>query len=65
MELINGHKLKGKQVFLSVGRVDYIKGVPHRLAAFNLFLQRYPQYWQEERVVLIEIAIPTRQGEFE
>ena len=65
MELINGHKLKGKQVFLSVGRVDYIKGVPHRLAAFNLFLQRYPQYWQEERVVLIEIAIPTRQNVLE
>ena len=50
----------GKKLVLAVDRVDYTKGIPLRLASFEVFLRRYPEW--VGRVVLLQIAVPTREG---
>ena len=49
----------GKQVVLSVDRLDYTKGIPERIRAFSRFLEQNPQY--TEKVHLIIIAAPSRE----
>ncbi|WP_348632337.1 bifunctional alpha,alpha-trehalose-phosphate synthase (UDP-forming)/trehalose-phosphatase [Methanofollis sp. W23] len=51
-------KYGGRRVILSFDRLDYTKGIPQRLHAFDLFLQRHPEYRDE--VVLIVVAVPSR-----
>lgn len=51
-------KTMGTQVILSVDRLDYTKGIPERINAFNQFLTNYPEY--RERVTLILIVAPSR-----
>lgn len=49
----------GDQKFiLSIDRLDYSKGIPQRLQAFELFLEKYPEY--REKVSLIMIVVPSR-----
>jgi trehalose 6-phosphate synthase/phosphatase len=43
---------------LSIDRLDYSKGIPQRLEAFDAFLQKNPEY--KERVSLILVAVPSR-----
>ncbi|GME69740.1 unnamed protein product [[Candida] boidinii] len=60
-ERIENLKLKfGKDVQLIVGvdRLDYIKGVPQKLHAFEIFLETHPEFIG--KVVLIQIAVPSR-----
>jgi trehalose-6-phosphate synthase len=45
-------KFKGRKILIGVDRLDYIKGVPQKLHALELFLTKYPE-WQE-KVVLIQ-----------
>ena len=47
-----------KQVILSVDRLDYTKGILQRLEAFDLFLERHPEYCKQ--VTLLLIAVPSR-----
>ena len=56
------HEFSGKSVMVGVDRLDYMKGVPQKLRAFELFLKEHPEY--VGKVVLIQVAIPTR-GEVE
>ncbi len=56
------HEFKGKSVMVGVDRLDYTKGIPQKLRAFELFLSEHPEY--VGRVVLIQVAVPTR-GEVE
>jgi trehalose 6-phosphate synthase/phosphatase len=51
-------KFKGKKVLLGVDRLDYIKGVPHKLMAFETLLARHPEW--KGKVVLVQIAVPSR-----
>lgn len=51
-------RLAGKRLIVGVDRLDYIKGVPHKLHAFDHFLMRYPQY--QGKVTLLQVAVPTR-----
>jgi len=57
------HKLlgetSGKQIILSVDRLDYTKGIPQRIRAFSKFLEQNPEY--TEKVHLIIIAAPSRE----
>jgi len=46
------------KVILSIDRLDYTKGIPQRLEAFDELLQRNPQY--KEKVTLILVAVPSR-----
>lgn len=52
-------ELPNRQLILGVDRLDYTKGIPHRLIAFRNALQRYPEL--TERVTLIEIVVPSRE----
>lgn len=52
-------KEKGKKVILSIDPLDYTKGIPHRLLAFELFLQEYTEYL--ENVTLVLLALPTKE----
>ena len=56
------HTFKGRKVMVGVDRLDYVKGVPQKLRAFELFLTEHPEY--VGLVVLVQVAIPTR-GEVE
>ena len=47
------------KLIVGVDRLDYIKGVPHKLHAFNVFLQQHPDWVGKVR--LLQIAVPTRQ----
>jgi trehalose 6-phosphate synthase/phosphatase len=51
-------ELEGFKVILSVDRLDYTKGIPERLRAYELLLEHNPQY--REKVVLLLIAVPSR-----
>jgi trehalose 6-phosphate synthase/phosphatase len=46
------------KLILSIDRLDYSKGIPQRLEAFDAFLQKNPEY--KERVSLILVAVPSR-----
>jgi trehalose 6-phosphate synthase/phosphatase len=47
-----------KKIILSVDRLDYSKGIPNRLRAFEEFLAKYPKY--HKKVSLVIIAVPSR-----
>ncbi len=48
----------GRKVLLGVDRLDYIKGMPHKLLALELFLTRYPEW--RGKVTLIQVGVPSR-----
>lgn len=50
----------GRQIILSIDRLDYTKGIVERLEAFDWFLSTWPQY--KGRVTLIIVAVPSRTG---
>ena len=45
---------------LSIDRLDYSKGIAKRIYAFEYFLNKYPQY--KEKVRLIVLAVPSRSN---
>lgn len=49
---------EGLKIILSIDRLDYTKGIPQRLEAFDLFLKRNPNY--KGRAILIMVAVPSR-----
>ncbi|WP_455368477.1 bifunctional alpha,alpha-trehalose-phosphate synthase (UDP-forming)/trehalose-phosphatase [[Eubacterium] cellulosolvens] len=51
-------KVRGRKVILSIDRLDYTKGIPQRLEAYDLFLERNSKY--HEKVKLILVAVPSR-----
>ena len=50
--------LGNTRAILSIDRLDYSKGIAQRLRAFELLLQRYPE-WREQ-VSLIMVVVPSR-----
>jgi trehalose 6-phosphate synthase/phosphatase len=53
-------RYQGRKVLLAVDRLDYTKGVPERLRAYAYLLRSSPEL--KEKVVLIQIAVPTREA---
>lgn len=53
-------RYRGRKVLLAVDRLDYTKGVPERLRAYAHLLRSSPGL--KEKVVLIQIAVPTREA---
>ena len=47
-----------RRMVIGVDRLDYTKGIPDRLRAFDRFLKRYPEW--RERVVFVQVGSPTR-----
>ncbi len=50
--------LGDQKLILSIDRLDYSKGIPQRLKAFELFFERYPQY--KDKISLIMVVVPSR-----
>lgn len=46
------------KLIVGVDRLDYIKGVPQKLHAFEIFLETHPEWIG--KVVLIQVAVPSR-----
>lgn len=51
-------QMNAERIILSIDRLDYSKGIPQRLRAFELFLERYPEW--KERVSLVMVVVPSR-----
>ena len=62
LQRLNNHKEADPDAkfFLSIDRLDYTKGIAKRLNAFEYFLNKYPQY--KEKVRLIILAVPSRSN---
>lgn len=54
-----GTLYKDKVVIIGVDRMDFTKGLPEKLEGFRVFLDECPEW--SEKVVLIQIAIPSRE----
>ena len=48
------------KLILSIDRMDYTKGIPNRIRAFEYFLNKYPEY--KEKVRLVMLAVPSRSN---
>jgi trehalose 6-phosphate synthase len=47
------------KLIVGVDRLDYIKGVPQKLHALEVFLTQHPEWIG--KVVLVQVAVPSRQ----
>lgn len=52
-------RFNGVKVIVGVDRLDYIKGVPQKLHALELFLTQHPEWIG--KVVMVQLAVPSRQ----
>lgn len=50
--------IKDCKLILSVDRLDYSKGIPQRLNAYEMFLEQYPEF--REKVTLHMVVVPSR-----
>jgi len=58
--LVESHRAAGTQLLVGVDRLDYTKGIPRRLLAFEALLRRHPEL--RERVRLVQVAVPSREN---
>ena len=59
-----GNQYRGQKIIVGRDRLDTVRGVAQKLEAFEMFLERYPQWWG--KVVLIQVTSPTSiEGERE
>ena len=49
-----------ERLFVGIDRLDYSKGIPRRLVAFEQLLRTHPEW--HERVRLVQVAVPSRGG---
>lgn len=52
-------KFEGVKIIVGVDRLDYIKGMPQKLHALEVFLTEHPEWIG--KVVLVQVAVPSRQ----
>ncbi|KAI9743353.1 MAG: Trehalose-6-P synthase/phosphatase complex synthase subunit [Claussenomyces sp. TS43310] len=52
-------KFEGVKLIVGVDRLDYIKGVPQKLHALEVFLTEHPEW--VGKVVLVQVAVPSRE----
>jgi alpha,alpha-trehalose-phosphate synthase [UDP-forming] len=50
--------LRGMKLFVGADRIDYTKGIPERIQAFDRMLSRYPE--TRGKAVLMQLAAPSR-----
>jgi trehalose 6-phosphate synthase len=50
--------LPDRKIVLGVDRLDYTKGIPRRLQAFETLLEKYPDICQ--KISLVQIVVPSR-----
>ncbi len=52
--------VRGRRLILGVDRLDFTKGIPERIMAYEDFLRRYPEW--RKKVSLVQIASPSREA---
>ncbi len=52
-------KARGERLLVGIDRLDYTKGIPRRLLAFERLLEREPRY--RGKVRLVQVAVPSRE----
>ncbi|KAI9788220.1 MAG: Trehalose-6-P synthase/phosphatase complex synthase subunit [Peltula sp. TS41687] len=52
-------RFQGIKLIVGVDRLDYIKGVPQKLHALEVFLTEHPEW--VGKIVLVQVAVPSRQ----
>lgn len=52
--------LAGKKIVLGVDRLDYIKGIPHKLLAIEHFLEHHPEW--VGKVIFLQVTTPSTSG---
>ena len=57
---LHEHVSEDKKLILSIDRMDYSKGIPNRIKAFEYFLDKFPEY--KEKVRLVMLAVPSRSN---
>jgi trehalose 6-phosphate synthase len=50
--------VRGRRILLGVDRLDYTKGIPERILAFEELVRRYPEW--RKKVSFVQIASPSR-----
>jgi trehalose 6-phosphate synthase/phosphatase len=50
--------MSDKKLMISIDRLDYSKGIPQRLEAYDLFLKKYPEF--KEKVIFLQLVVPSR-----
>lgn len=50
----------GAKMILSIDRLDYTKGIPNRIRAFEYFLEKHQEYQQKVRLIML--AVPSRSN---
>lgn len=53
-------QIRGRRILFSVDRLDYTKGLPNRLEAFNLLLEQHPGF--REQITLVMVVVPSRDA---
>lgn len=56
----NKNNREGCKIILSVERLDYSKGIPNSLRAYETFLSRYPEW--RGKVTLVLVTVPSREN---
>ncbi len=52
--------LGGEQIVLGVDRLDYTKGIPERLKAFQYLLSVHPEL--HRKITLVQVVVPSREN---
>ncbi|MCC6766306.1 MAG: bifunctional alpha,alpha-trehalose-phosphate synthase (UDP-forming)/trehalose-phosphatase [Deltaproteobacteria bacterium] len=58
-ELAQAWRADGVRILLGIDRLDYTKGIPRRLLAFERLLERHPEL--RETIRLVQVAVPSRE----
>jgi trehalose 6-phosphate synthase/phosphatase len=57
--LVRAHRAEGVKLLVGIDRLDYTKGIPRRLLAFETLLRRHPEI--HGKVRLVQVAVPSRE----
>jgi len=58
-ELVRDHQREGMRLLVGIDRLDYTKGIPRRLLAFEALLRQHPELHGNIR--LVQVAVPSRE----
>ncbi|MCD4721977.1 MAG: trehalose-6-phosphate synthase, partial [Desulfobacula sp.] len=53
------NNVQGTRILMGVDRLDYTKGIPEKLKAFQRFLTRFPKF--HKKVHFIQLVVPSRR----
>lgn len=56
--------LGNHKIIVSIDRLDYTKGIPNRLKAFDLFLEQYPEYRESASILMVVVPSRDQVGQY-